>query len=98
MFHDLIDGGSETDDETEYDANYVATVFKTCRVRPLSGNWSDRNDVSDFVWCLENRVNVSVHRDKFPGIVTPIQAHETATKPDDWDADDIRSTWIKNVG
>ena len=98
LFHDLIDGGSEEEDETEYEPHYVMTVFKSCRVKPLVGGWTMRNDVSDFVWCLENRVNVTVHNDKFPGIIVPVFVDETADEPDDWDADDIRSTWLLNVG
>lgn len=98
LFHDLIDGGSEKKDETEYKPYYVMTVFKSCRVKPLGGSWTVRNDVSDFVWCLENRVNVTVHRDKFPGIIVPLYVDETADEPDDWDAADIRSTWLLNVG
>lgn len=99
LFHDLIDGGTETDDETEYSGDYVMTVFKTCYVKVGARRVrSKRNDVSDFVWCLENRVNEDVHDDHFPGISAPKSAHESATEPDDWDADDIRSTWILNVG
>ena len=97
LFHDLIDGGRETGDETDYDAPYVMRVFKTCEVK-FTLFWRDRDDVSDFVWCLENRVNTSVHNSKFPGLSAPKQVKEGATKPDDWDDDDIRSTWILNVG
>ncbi|MCY4399244.1 MAG: hypothetical protein OXE96_07905 [Gemmatimonadetes bacterium] len=97
LFHDLIDGGRETGDETDYDAPYVMKVFKTCEVK-FTLFWKDRDDVSDFVWCLENRVNTSVHNSKFPGLSAPKQVKEGATEPDDWDDDDIRSTWILNVG
>ena len=68
--------------------------MRTCRV---SGS-SNINDVSDFVWCLENRVNTSVHNYNFPGISAPSSASESATEPSDWDADDIRDTWLQNVG
>lgn len=99
LFHDLIDGGRETGDETDYSAPYVMRVFKTCTIRwGVRNTQAKRNDVSDFVWCLENRVNEDVHDDHFPGIDAPNSASEGATEPDDWDADDIRSTWIKNVG
>lgn len=93
LFHDLVDGGDEVGDSTEYSARYVAKVFKTCFV--LTGLW--RNDVSDFVWCLENRVNSSVHRRVFPGISPPSFVFEGATEPSDWDPDDIRSTWLLNL-
>ena len=72
-------------------------VFKTCETKGLVF-WSDRNDVSDFVWCLENRVNKNVHNSRFPGIGAPRNVRESATEPDGWGEDDIRSTWIKNVG
>ncbi|MYA43516.1 MAG: hypothetical protein F4Z31_17450 [Gemmatimonadetes bacterium] len=99
LFHDLIDGGKETNDETEYDAKYVMTVFRTCRIRwGLRNTSAKRNDVSDFVWCLENRVDEDTHDDHFPGIGAPNSASEDATEPDEWDEDDIRKTWIKNVG
>lgn len=56
-------------------------------------------DVTDFVWCLENRVNEDVHESAFPdGPSAPGRVSESASEPDDWDADDIRSTWQKNVG
>jgi len=57
LFHDLIDGGTEEGDSTEYSGRYVAKVFATCRVNLVF----KRNDVSDFVWCLENRINRSVN-------------------------------------
>ena len=98
LFHDLIDETNETDDETSYPPDYIAAVFKTCKVGWIYGGSEKRNDVSDFVWCLENRVNVSVHNARFPGILAPNYSIEYADEPDDWDADDIRSTWIKNVG
>ena len=72
----------------------MANVLRTCRV----SGFSQRNDVSDFVWCLENRVDDDVHDDNFPGIGAPSDATEAAYEPDDWDADDIRSTWLLNVG
>lgn len=34
----------------------------------------------------------------FPGLKSPRSVSEGVTEPDDWDADDIRSTWIQNVG
>ena len=65
---------------------------------PLSYECALINDVSDLVWCLENRVDDDVHDDNFPGISAPSDATEAATEPDEWDADDIRSTWLLNVG
>ena len=53
--------------------------------------------MSDFVWCLENRVNATVHRQHFPGINPPRYVSEEATEPSDWNADDIRSTWLLNL-
>ena len=96
LFHDLIDWENEDGDETSLYSRYVIKVFKTCRVKP-SRSWMKRNDVSDFVWCLENRVNSTVHRENFPGINPPGQVSEQATEPSDWDADDIRSTWLLNL-
>jgi len=57
-----------------------------------------RNDVSDFVWCLENRIDGTEHGNRFPGISVPDQVREAASEPSDWDADEIRATWIQNVG
>ncbi|MDE2752771.1 MAG: hypothetical protein OXI83_09370 [Gemmatimonadota bacterium] len=93
LFTDLIDSSDEGDDETNYPGYYVSEVFRTCRV-----NGSKRNDVSDFVWCLENRVNEIVHNSNFPGISAPDNPTEGASEPSDWDADDVRRTWIQNVG
>lgn len=98
LFHDLADGGTEENDETEYANSYLAAVFATCYVKVGPRRIrSKRDDVSDFVWCLENRVNATVHDDNFPGITAPKSAHELATEPDDWDEDDIRSTWLLNL-
>ncbi len=93
LFTDLIDSADEGDDRTNYPAHYVSEVLRTCRV-----DGSKRNDVSDFVWCLENRVSEIVHNSNFPGIGAPDNATEGASEPSDWDADDIRRTWIQNVG
>ena len=98
LFHDLIDGGTESGDLTSYPADYIADVFESCWITNSAGRRFQRNDVSDFVWCLENRVDDDVHDDHFPGIDAPNSVSESATKPDDWDPDDIRSTWLKNVG
>jgi predicted RNA-binding Zn-ribbon protein involved in translation (DUF1610 family) len=90
MFWDLIDENNESNDEVSLDAEDVMTVFKTCYA---SGS---RDDTADFVWCMENRVNSTVHKKHFPGLGVPSSA--SSTRPSDWDADDIRSTWIKSVG
>lgn len=39
-----------------------------------------------------------VHNDEFPGIRAPVSAGEGATVPRDWNANDIRETWLQNVG
>lgn len=93
LFTDLIDSSDEGDDDTNYTGHYVSEVFRTCRV-----DGSKRNDVSDFVWCLENRVNAIVHNSNFPGISAPDKPTEGASEPSGWNADDIRRTWIQNVG
>ncbi len=98
LFHDLIDGGTETGDLTSYPGKYIADVFASCWVTNSAGRRSHRNDVSDFVWCLEKRVDPNAHAESFPGRDTPRSVSESADEPDDWDADDIRSTWKKNVG
>ncbi len=100
LFHDLIDSGTEEEgDKTSYSAPYIGRVFETCRVRRSGVRGSIlRDDVSDFVWCLENRVDGQVHGNNFPRIDTPAAATELATEPSDWSASDIRSTWLKNVG
>ena len=97
LFHDLLDGGSESGDETDYEGDYVMAVFKSCRIATNSA-FVKRNDVSDFVWCLENRVNKDVHDANFPGITAPKRVRESASEPSDWSATDIRATWRKNVG
>jgi hypothetical protein len=91
---DLIDHtSSEADDETDYPPDFVADVFKTCQ-----GSGSPRNDVTDFVWCMENRINSSVHNDAFPrGPAAPTSIYRSATNPSDWDPQEIRDVWLKNV-
>jgi len=111
LFNDLIDGvtgglpgnpieNDEPEDKTHYHPHYVMKVFATCEVKhphPIFGDWKKRDDVSDFVWCLENRVNDSIHEEIFPGIETPHDAREEAIEPSDWNADNIRSTWLWNM-
>ena len=94
-FLDLIDWDNERNDSTDLSARYIFGVFTTCEVKV--SKWKKRNDVSDFVWCLENRINSSLHRSIFPGISTPRYVREKATEPSDWDASEIRSTWRQNL-
>ena len=54
--------------------------------------------LSNFVWCLEIRVNEAAHNQNFHGIDAPSAVRESATEPSNWNAGDIRSTWLKNVG
>ena len=97
FFWDLTDDTSEEGDETEYDGSYVMEVYETCKAaRPLV--LVDRNNVTDFVWCLENRINKSVHDANFPGMGAPSRVSESADEPDEWDAQDIRTTWLLNLG
>ena len=88
---DLIDPNNEGDDETDYTAYNVITAFRTCRAPSSQGQ-----ETPDFVWCLEGDVDEDVHEDHFPGIDAPSSV--SATRPSSWDAEDIRSTWIQNVG
>ena len=98
LFHDLFDSANEGDDATTYDGSYIIQVFRSCEVRNSGSSWRDRDDVSDFVWCLENRVKKSVHKKNFPGITAPDNVREDVTEPTDHDEDDIRATWLQNVG
>ena len=95
VFHDLIDREDEEGDSTAYSSRYVIKVFKTCETK-LRG-WRKRNDVGDFVWCLENRVNRAVHRLRFPRTAVPWDAREKAREPAGWNNNHIRSTWLHNL-
>ncbi|MCE2399172.1 MAG: hypothetical protein J4F34_09140 [Gemmatimonadetes bacterium] len=110
LFYDLIDAGTagpdhpgetgEPEDKTHYDSHYVMKVFATCEVEYphwLPDDWEKRNDVADFVWCLENRVDTVLHDSTFPGIGVPHDSREEATEPSDWSPDSIRSTWRWNL-
>lgn len=91
LFHDLIDGGSEDGDDVSLYAYDVATVFGTCRHSD-----GKREDIADFVWCMENRVDQAVHTTNFPHL--NLTRNPQSNRPSNWNADDIRSTWLKNVG
>ena len=67
-------------------------------VPPTSSSWRDRDDVSDYVWCLEEEVNASEHEANFPDVPTPTDARDNAGRPSGWNANDIRRTWEMNVG
>ncbi|MCY3705027.1 MAG: hypothetical protein OXH08_05900 [Gammaproteobacteria bacterium] len=98
---DLIDEYDETEktDSTSYDASYIADVFASCTVQlDEVGGPDERDDVTDFIWCLEGSVNRELHEKHFPtGPAPPLNAAESATEPDDWNADHIRATWLLNV-
>ena len=94
VFWDLIDSANEGGDETTYSASSVSAAFRSCRVR-VGGTWRKRNNVSDFIWCMENRIDSEVHGDEFPGLTTPTD--QSATRGSGWDGDDIRSTWLQNL-
>jgi len=80
--------------QLSYPADFLADVFKTCRAHGVK-----RNEVTDYVWCLEERVNATVHSDHFPrGPSAPGFVSRNATNPSDYDADKIRATWLQNVG
>ena len=66
------------------------TVFKTCR-----DSNREREHTSDFVWCLEARVDEDVHDENFPDVDAP--GSPNSQRPSGWDADDIRSTWLHNL-
>ena len=69
------------------------SIFEICRA-----DGKKRNDVTDFVWCLENRINAGSHNSGFPrGPDAPSRVSEGASEPSDWNADDIRAVWWKNV-
>lgn len=94
LIHDIIDSSNEAADETTYPASYVADVIETC-----TADGADGDDVSDFVWCLENRIDDNKHTDSFSREgLPPDEVSEDATEPSGWDADHIRTTWVKNVG
>lgn len=93
LFYDLLDANNEHGDKTTYPASYVFGVLKTCRTPN-----DKRDDTADFVWCLERQVVDSVHKRHFPGLSPPSGVRELATEPANWKLDDIRSTWIWNVG
>ena len=97
LFWDLTDDTSEEGDETEYDGSYVMAVYESCQVTTLR-IFHARDDASDIVWCLENAPDSTVHNANFPGITAPVRVSEDADEPDDWDAEDIRSTWLLNLG
>ena len=94
LLHDLVDSNQDSNDSTDYSISYVLDVLSSCTV---SGT-TPRDDVADFIWCMENRVNSSVHATYFPGLTAPSSVSETATEPQSWDADDVRSSWIQNLG
>ena len=95
LFYDLMDpyNSREPDDLTAYWGQYIFAVFKTCRTPT-----DKRDDTADLVWCLERAVDEDVHEDHFPGLSAPSGVKEMATEPADWDRDDIRATWLRNVG
>ena len=95
LFRDLIDGTGEEGDETDYTSASVGTAFSTCERRVGGGSWHYRTDVSQLVWCLENRINSQVHNTYF---TTPVPSAVRATRGSGWNANDIRDTWTHNLG
>ena len=112
LFNDLIDASTAHDpsnfhthdemaDKTHYDPHYVMKVFATCDVqysrKARPDGWQKRDDVADFVWCLENSVDTVEHHAAFPDRDAPKNIRENAREPSDWNADSIRSTWLWNL-
>jgi len=95
---DLIDSTTDGNDNTAYSGNYVATVFKTCQTYQSSLGWRSMDAVDQLIWCLENRTNGTLQTTHFPGRPSWTNQSESATEPGSWDADDIRATWLQNVG
>lgn len=94
MFWDFDDSSNDNNDQTSYTGSSLATVFRTCDVRHGTV-WEDRDDVSDIVWCMENRIVENVHNNHFPGIDAPDA--QRATRGSGWNASHIRSTWLQNL-
>ena len=107
LFNDLIDAPTagpdgllslEPKDRTHYDPHYVMKVFATCEVDyGFPFGWQQRDEVADFVWCLENRVDTVEHHAAFPNRDAPKNIREYGREPSDWNADSIRSTWLWNL-
>ena len=91
LFHDLIDDTAESGDEVDLSAFEVARVFRSCRTSD-----GDRDNIGAFVWCMEDRFDADVHQEHFPRLNQ--QRNPRSTRPSHWDEDDIRTTWIKNIG
>ncbi len=91
LFHDLIDENNEGDDDVSLNAFHVARVFRTCRT-----SQGKREDIAAFVWCMENRFDADLHRRHFPGLNQT--RNPISTRSSNWDSDDIRSTWVYNIG
>ena len=94
MFHDLIDSANGSGDATTYSGSSIATAFKTCERRTGGGAWVRRSDVSEFVWCLEDRINTTVHNNYF---TTTAPSAQRATRGSGWNANNIRTTWTHNL-
>lgn len=73
----------------------LALSFSTCERRVGGGSWDYRTDVSQLVWCLENRINSQVHNTYF---TTAVPSAVRATRGSGWNANDIRDTWTHNLG
>ena len=93
LLWDLTDSANDGNDQTNYSVSSVGTAFKTCDI--FVTGWAARNDVSDFVWCMEDRINSTLHEDHFSGVPTP--TNQNATRGSGWNADHIRSTWLQNL-
>lgn len=91
LFHDLIDDTGESGDEVELRARDVMRVFKSCRTSD-----GKRDNIGAFVWCMEDRFDLSIHQRHFPHLNS--QRNPSSTRPSNWNANDIRTTWIKNIG
>ena len=78
LIHDLTDDNNEGGDEVSYDIEDIITVFKTCR-----NSHGKRDDTTDFVWCMENWVDPTVHRERFPRHEGP-PTNARSTRPSGW--------------
>ena len=97
LLHDLTDDDIDGNDSTYYSGSYIAAVFEDC-ITWIDSNWYAMNAADQLVWCLENRVNLTVQNNEFPGRSDWDDAEEQASEPGSWDADDMRATWLQNIG
>lgn len=91
LLHDIVDGTSESGDAIDYTGSFAAGTLGACEVK--RGSWQAIGGTDDYVWCLEKRVDATVHGIEFSSSAPTDARRSGVGDPSGFNADSVRTTW-----